>query len=95
MKTKENFMAVGQIIGLVGGFGASMLVGAAVSPILASARVANKIVMTLGAAGLSGIASDKVYAWFSEGFVNIGELTEDLMDSIKKHNESKEQEVEA
>lgn len=96
MKTSEKISLAGTLIGTVGGLGASILVGTAATPIIATMKTASKVMAIIGVSGLGGIVGDKVQAWYSNQFANIGNFVESI--SMKTKEEQAKQvnkEVEA
>lgn len=90
----KKIVLIGEAIGIVGGFGASMLVGAAAGPIVAGAHGVSKVLMTLGVTGLGGLAADKTTTWFKDSIIAFGESVNGIKEMIKTCTEKSESENE-
>lgn len=96
MTTKEKISMSGKVVAIVGGFGASMLVGAVAGPVIAPMAIAAKVVATIGMAGLGGIAGDAVANYYVKQFDDIAdgvEIISDKISEIKQNKVNKETEA--
>lgn len=77
IKTRKLRIA-GNVMGVIGGLGASALVGAALGPIVLPLGVVGSVAATLGTGGLGGIAADKVYEWYTSKVNAIADTLENV-----------------